>query len=1264
MPDTVRSVSRRGQATAIQPVAATRPRSRLGHRLGHALAVAGLFVCVVPLLLTSALALRLRTGPIDVSSLARRLTAPLAEQAGTLHGLTLGRVRLAWRDYEVGVLLDDVRLDDGHADHVALAIRPWPLLRRHVVLLQAEAIGAELRFRRGRDGAVGLQSGPSPGANGASPLDLAAVRSLLVSHSVVLLDDSASGQACRLDIADFALAPLRRPAAVGAAGRLDAGLSCGGALLHLSGDGRELPDGSIAWRIRTDPVVPAGLVPPALARSMPALAGLGDLRLPVAVTLDSVLTGGYGAYMIPRAVQVTAALGPGTVLLPDRMQTDTVPVASGLIALNLALPDDGSVRLRALLAPSRLMLAGPDAPEFLLSGQGWMRGQALHFGVVAEAPRIAFAGLDSYWPSLLARGARQWVAANITDGTAHDFRLDVGMSSSSGPDGLRLDRLQGGVDADGMVLHWLRPIPPIRALDGHLVFDGPNSLHITVRHGIQEVADHAPLAVGTSAIRITGLSVPRQDAHIEASLSGGLADLLALLAHPRLRLLSQHKLPFRDPAGRIQARLQVDLPLIDKLGVDAIGVHAQASLTGVHLGDVAVGRDLDQAALTLEASQDGLSAHGSGLIGGMKSTLSYSTDFRAGPPDQRTESAQVTSHVTDAAVQQEGLDEAHRFTGEALLDVAYEHRRSGAARVALGLDLTQAGLDTPLWRKQPATPATASGVFGLQDQHLVSIDSLHASGDGLAFVGRADVRGGRARTVVIDRFTLGRSQGSGRIDLPSKPGQPVTPLRLSLHGPVLDVLPYLSEAAPARSSQAAGKSAPAKPVPDQPWQADLAFQKVLFSATRSFSGVTLQAQARGSTVSTARLRVAGPTPVAVTLQPERARRRLRLQADDTGALLRALGVVDTIEGGALSLDGTLEPASGSTRLKAVATIGQFTVHDAPLAARMARDLSVYGFLLGAPTKQLVVTRFEVPFVLTGGTLMLTGAHASNAALGATLRGPIHLARETLDLKGTIVPSYLFNALPGKLPGIGAVFSPEKGGRPAGGHADHQGVDRAPATPGQPAGAAGARHPAPAAVRLIPEPRAPAGATAGGHDAGLPSRSESTRRRLRDTPPPGLETDRGPAPSARGHLGRTGGELRPVLGPRHQGRALPVRPVRRNRTRPHRAARIHRRGLARLPAGCPTGHRLRLPGARPVRAGRRPSLQPEQAAARPLRPRACRPGAACARDLQLHDRPSRRRPLVRHPRQRGVHAEMPGDRPRLYLGPRPAPAHPLGPHDLL
>ena len=115
---------------------------------------------------------------------------------------------------------------------------------------------------------------------------------------------------------------------------------------------------------------------------------------------------------------------------------------------------------------------------------------------------------------------------------------------------------------------------------------------------------------------------------------------------------------------------------------------------------------------------------------------------------------------------------------------------------------------------------------------------------------------------------------------------------------------------------------------------------------------------------------------------------------------------------------------------------------------------------------------------------------------------------------------------------------------------------------------------------------------------------------------------------------------------------------------HRAAGIHGRGLARLPAGCAARHGLRLPGARSLRARGGPPLQPEQAPARSLRQAARRRAALGPGAVRLHDRIARCRPLLRRARQRALHAEMPRRRPGLHLGTRAPAADPVGAHDHL
>ena len=58
---------------------------------------------------------------------------------------------------------------------------------------------------------------------------------------------------------------------------------------------------------------------------------------------------------------------------------------------------------------------------------------------------------------------------------------------------------------------------------------------------------------------------------------------------------------------------------------------------------------------------------------------------------------------------------------------------------------------------------------------------------------------------------------------------------------------------------------------------------------------------------------------------------------------------------------------------------------------------------------------------------LRDARAFSSSLGMTAKGRLDLARNTVDMEGTIVPAYFFNSLLWHIPLLGKLFSPEKGG---------------------------------------------------------------------------------------------------------------------------------------------------------------------------------------------------------------------------------------------
>ena len=164
------------------------------------------------------------------------------------------------------------------------------------------------------------------------------------------------------------------------------------------------------------------------------------------------------------------------------------------------------------------------------------------------------------------------------------------------------------------------------------------------------------------------------------------------------------------------------------------------------------------------------------------------------------------------------------------------------------------------------------------------------------------------------------------------------------------------------------------------------------------------------------------------------------------------------------------------------------------------------------------------------------------------------------------------------------------------------------------------------------------------------RQHSRRRRTRAREHDAARLARHAVP-ARRHVRRHRHQLRALLRGRHPGRALPVRGRRHRDPRP--AARARRLRLARLPAAHRAGPALRLPRARPVRARARPPVQPEQAAARPVREGDRGRHRLVAGLLLLH---LGRRGLLQRRGLRAVHEQVGRHQPVLRLGQRPPPAH--------
>ena len=933
---------------------------------------------------------RLTRGPVDVTWLVHR-AAP-----HWLPGVDAGRVTL---ELPAGPHGRELRVDAMDVQRTEAGASGQSVRRATVGLALGPLTAGRLEpLTLALDGVRAHVVAPGNGASGSAP-DLQRLFSTLRQVSITDAQATVTGVAGQdLTIQDGTAeltrgaddAVLGSAALVAASGGLSSRLeldgSYGGAGGHLHG------------------VLPA-VNPAALARAVPALAAAGALDAEMALEGDASF--GPGMQLIHAALHASA--GPGTVQLPAKGDT----TSPGRFT-SLALDVEGTL-VAVTLHGLRIVLTPPSthpATTVVIAGTAERAGGRFAAHMAVNLDRLAFADLGALWPERVGGEARGWLTENITAGVGHDLHTNFTLAGALSGDDVDVTEASGSVTGDDVTLWWLRPVPPLQHAHAVVVWQEPDVLSVTVSGAKQGGID---AKAGT--VRITGLTGHDQVAIIDANLAGPLGDVLGVLKHPRLQLLSKHPLPLTAPSGSVTAHLSVRLPLEGKVSIEQVAIQAAGKVADVHLGSVVAGQDLDRGQLAFNVTNDGLNIVGPAELNHVPAQLGVQMDFRAGDPRQVVQHITAALRLTKADADRAGLGAVGLAGGALEAKVDYAEQRDGVAAVQLGVDLKDAKLETPLgWSKPAGSPGHAEGRATLNHGRLVSLDHVRVEAPGLAVVVRSEIAAGRPSVVHIDRGNIGRSSATGTIVLPQRDGEAY---RVTLAGPQLDLEPLLREsAAPA--------SAPTAVRPNPPFVADLRFERVQVDAAHAIGPVALTAAGAGQHVTTAHLS-AGPGRTQADLVAVPGGRRLVASTGDLGSLLRDTGVAGELEGGALQLEGMFHDNEAGAPFAGSADLSAFKVRGAPVfVGKLLQALTVYGVADALRGPGLSFDRLALPFRWQNQKLDIEDARAFSSSLGLTATGQFDLRRKLVDMRGTIVPAYFFNALPGRIPLIGRLFSPEKG----------------------------------------------------------------------------------------------------------------------------------------------------------------------------------------------------------------------------------------------
>ncbi len=715
-------------------------------------------------------------------------------------------------------------------------------------------------------------------------------------------------------------------------------------------------------------------------------------RLDVAGRLDEVASGG--------GLDVTVtSRGPAVLRLPAMLEG--LPVTAFTARLTLA-PDFASARLERLEVTSPLLRLEATADLARGDRVPTIRG-------TARIEATDAAALWPLWPQDRARGARNWVTANIEAGAVDrlDLTFDVA-PERFGPEGFDPGMVSGTASLSGVEVHYLRPMRPVTDAAAEVVFDlGRMAFDLTGGR-----IDDVEVTEGNLVIRDYHRPGLRPRLELDVRAAGPVPTILGVTAQPPLQLGERRNLHAEGSAGDGTFRIEVALPLLRDLAIEDVDLRFSGDFDGVRLQNAAAGRDIDAARLRIVAGIDRVEVEGAGRLDGVPLTVGFLADA---PNDVLRLQASGTVDAADLA--RLGLPDGLPVTGPVGLDAIVDGASTATEQVRIALDLTESEVLLPtfaLWK--PAGVAGEARARIQQRADGIRIDDLAITWNGADIRGQVILdRDGGLERAVLDPLRIAGTDA--RLEVSASGGH----YDVRLAGARLDVGPLLDGRNGDREEVVGA-------TPTASFDLAVTVDELVAGPSDGLAAVTLRARGAGGVIEEAHLRGRTPdnlAPFRLDLTPSATDgpQRLRVEAQDTGALLQRLGFSDDIEGGALVADLRIASQRPTLRAEGELQIDDFVLVRAPTAIRL---LSQTPAALDLSPDAVAVQRSQTSFTIEGGVVRLTDASLIGSELAVNAQGSIDFARDRVDVQGSLAPVATLNRFLGSIPLIGRLLRGESG----------------------------------------------------------------------------------------------------------------------------------------------------------------------------------------------------------------------------------------------
>ena len=737
-------------------------------------------------------------------------------------------------------------------------------------------------------------------------------------------------------------------------------------------------------------------------------------------------------------------------LISGNLSADVIALSFDNAGVDMFSPDDLTLSFEVNLPSARL-----DITEIKFSsGGGELGAGAEIFYDQLDLP-IIFTGhlnnlpIESFkklWPNNLLKMTRGWFFRNVHGGVMTRGTMKMNTTFERLRKSTKGERLSGtdlfvDIDIEKSKLRYYSKLPAMYDIDGKLLIKG-SRLEVKVQNALLPSSGDAPIRIKGGNAVIPENHIRYSDMIVTAMMEGSTPNILKYIDQDPLRLMRGFAFKPDTILGKFNGSVRLQFPRLGQLPLNRISAKVDAQISDFILTKPVAGYHLDADQLQLKATNDQIYVTGDARINTVPSRVEWSEKIKKKDINNNELSTiiNISSEVSEqhlAALNMDSL--SSRMRGLVQADVTLSGKLNNFTRLEVSADLSKAKVSfSPLNHVKPMdTPGTIKlrTDFAKQGQVKDTIIDFNLPDFSTqvkltydAFLTRLKI----SPFIIEDKYDFSLSFDENE-----------NLHEISIQGNFFDIsaLTNPTDFGLPDGIMVTGKKGQSPFDWVNKLGGNLSIQLDVDNLLMN-NGVTMKAVSavverqdnifekivlNGSFTENNRLSY-------VLYRDENLKRHISLEVPKAEYFFKGLGFLDGIEGGYMSLNGTIPDtspdnssalATDKTLAEGYAYLVDFSMRDLPVLARILSLGSFQGISDILNGEGLRFDGAEMRYRITPEEFKFIRLKANGQSMGLTLDGQISLRNTQANLGGNIYPAYSLNSIVGNLPVVGQVLT---GGR--------------------------------------------------------------------------------------------------------------------------------------------------------------------------------------------------------------------------------------------